>query len=419
MSTLLLFLPPRTRLRALGKAAPLAPDSTRAGMPREYDWALTDDGSHIEREGRSPVTRLPAAETVVAVVSESDISWRRVDLPRAGRQMRAALAGKLEEVLLEEPETLHFALEPDAAGGDAAWVAITSKPWLAEHLAHLDAANIFVDRVAPLAWPEELARGHFFETQEGVSEDGISLRWSHVDGVSTLPLQGGMPRQFFQPGLVNAAQWTSTPSVATSAERWLGTAVAVLTPSQRALGVIDSHWDLRQFDLAPRARGIRALRLLGRNLMRKPWQPARRGLVALLVVQVLGLNLWAWLQHREVIARREAVNATLTGTFPEVRSILDAPAQMQKQVELLRVAGGGIGQQDFEAQLAAAASAWPPSRSPADSINFESGRLALSAQGWTPPEIDYFRSQLQSDGWQLDVTNGQLNLSRASAQGRR
>ncbi|MFX8215207.1 type II secretion system protein GspL, partial [Acinetobacter baumannii] len=79
----------------------------------------------VLREGRSDVAQLPAADTVIAVLPESDVSWRRVELPRAGRQMRAALAGKLEESLLDEPEALHFALEPDAQGGDTAWVAIT------------------------------------------------------------------------------------------------------------------------------------------------------------------------------------------------------------------------------------------------------------------------------------------------------
>jgi general secretion pathway protein L len=352
-------------------------------------------------------------------VPESDISWRHVDLPRAGRQMRAALAGKLEEALLDEPDTLHFALEPDAVGGDTAWVAITSKPWLADHLAQLDAAHVFVDRVAPLAWPEELPRGHFFEAHNGNGEDGVALRWSHADGVATLPLQGGLPRQFFPPGLVHAAQWTATPGIATTAERWLGTTVSVLTPAQRALGVIDGAWDLRQFDLAPRARGIRALRLISRSLMRKPWQPARWGLAALLAVQVLGLNLWAWHQHRELTARREAVNTALTTAFPQVRAILDAPVQMQKQLDLLRIGAGSVGEQDLEALLSAAATAWPADRPPAEALAFEPGRLTVSAQGWAPPQIDNFRSQLQSDGWQLDASEGKLTLSRASAQGRR
>ena len=355
MSTLLLFLPPRTRLRALGKAAPAAAELPRADAVREYDYALTPDGRQITAEGRAAPGGLPAADSVIAVVNESDVSWRRVELPRAGRQMRAALAGKLEEALLDEPDTLHFALEPDALGGDTAWVAVTSRPWLAEHLAQLEAAHIFIDRVAPLSWPDELARGHFFEA----NGSGVALRWSHTDGVATLPLDGGLARQFFPPGLVHAAQWTATPAVATVAERWLGTTVTVLTPAQRGLAVVDSAWDFRQFDLAPRARGVRALRLISRGLMRKPWQPVRYGVAGLALVQLLGINLWAWHQHREVAARREAVTTTLTAAFPQVRAILDAPVQMQKQLDLLRASAGSVGEQDLEALLAAAAMAWP------------------------------------------------------------
>lgn len=416
MSILLLFLPPRTRLRALGRAAPAAADLPRAAGLREYDYVLTPDGRQISAEGRAAASALPPADSVIAVLAESDISWRCVELPRAGRQMRAALAGKLEELVLDDPDTLHFALEPDAVGGDTAWVAITSRPWLADHLAQLDAAHVFVERVAPLSWPDEIPRGHFFESQAG--GDGVSLRWSHADGVATLPLQGGLARQFFPPGLVHAAQWTATPAVATSAERWLGTTVTVQTQGQRALAVVDNAWDLRQFDFAPRARGVRALRLISRGLMRKPWQPVRIGLALLLLVQLLGLNLWAWHQNRELAARRQAVTATLTGAFPQVHAILDAPVQMQKQLDLLRASAGSVGEQDLEALLAAAATAWPADRPPTEALAFEPGRLTLPAQGWSQPQIDNFRTQLHSDGWRLDASEGKLTISRPSAAGR-
>lgn len=413
MSTLLLFLPPRTRLRAQGRTTPVA-DVPRADGLREYDYALTPDGQQIIREGRATPGSLPAADTVIAVVAECDISWRCVDLPRAGRQMRAALAGKLEEVMLDDPDTVHFALEPDAVGGDTAWVAITSRQWLTDHLAQLEAAHIFIDRVAPLAWPDEPARGHFFES----GSDGVSLRWSHPDGVATLPLGGGLARTFFPPGLVHAAQWTATPAVATMAERWLGTTVTVMTPSQRALAVVDSAWNLRQFDLAPRARGVRALRLVTRALMRKPWRPVRYGLAVLAVVHLLGLNLWAWHQNRQLRDRREAVAATLTTAFPQVHAILDAPVQMQKNLDLLRASAGSVGEQDLEALLAAAATAWPTDRPPLDALAFEPGKLTVSAQGWNQTQIDNFRNQLRSDGWQLDASEGKLTISRPSAQGR-
>uniref|UniRef100_UPI001E5CBCD2 type II secretion system protein GspL n=1 Tax=Pelomonas sp. KK5 TaxID=1855730 RepID=UPI001E5CBCD2 len=175
MSTLLLHLPPRRRASTPGEPA------------AEFDFLLSEDGGrHIARQGRAPAAQLPAAELVVAIPAESDIAWHRVTLPRAGRQMRAALAGLLEEALLDDPEQLHFALAPGAAPGDEAWVAVTSRPWLAAQLAALEAAQVFVDRVTPLAWPEAQPRGHFEDT--GRSETPVVLRYSHADGVATLPL---------------------------------------------------------------------------------------------------------------------------------------------------------------------------------------------------------------------------------------
>lgn len=160
------------------------------------------------------------------------------------------------------------------------------------------------------------------------------------------------------------------------------------------------------------------LRLFSRALMRKPWQPVRHGIVALALVQLLGLNLWAWRQNGEVKDRRAAVSATLTGAFPQIHDPLDPPVQMQKNLDLLRASAGSIGELDLEALLAAAATAWPGDRPPTDALAFEPGRLTLSAQGWSQPQIDNFRTQLQSEGWRLDASEGKLTVSRAGVQGR-
>lgn len=405
MSTLLILLPPRPRLLAAGRPT----DVSRSEQPREYDYVLTPDGREIAEQGRAVAASLPPADTLIAVPAESDVSWRRIELPRAGRQMRAALAGKLEEMVLDDPDQLHYAVEPDAVGGDMAWVAVMSRPWLAEQLAQLDEAHLFVDRVVPLSAPEEPARGHFFEDAERVV-----LRWSYPEGVATLPLEGALGRQLFPPGLVHDAQWTASSTAAPAAERWLGTAVTVQTPAQRALHVVDSAWNLRQFEFAPRARGTHALRLVSRTVMRKAWRPVRVGLAALLVVQVVGLNLWAWQQHREINARREAISQALTEAFPQIRDPLDPPVQMQKNLDLLRASAGSVGEQDLEALLAAATTAWPADRPPTDALSFEPGRLTLPAQGWNPAQIQNFRSQLQSEGWRLDESDGRLVVSRAS-----
>ena len=63
--------------------------------------------------------------------------------------------------------------------------------------------------------------------------------------------------------------------------------------------------------------------------------------------------------------------------------------------------------------LAAAATAWPADRGPADALSFETGRLMFPAAGWSEPQIEQFRQQLSSEGWQLEVADGRLALSRA------
>ncbi|MGS0755935.1 type II secretion system protein GspL [Roseateles sp. GG27B] len=416
MSTLLLFLPARNRLRAQGRSTQTA-EGLRglavvvAEVTHKFAYLLTADGMTISAEGMRSAAQLPHADNVIAIPAEADVSWQRVTLPRAGRQMRSALVGMLEETLLDDPEGLHFAIEPETAGGDKAWVAVTARAWLLQHLTQLEAAQVFVDRVVPLAWPDAPPRGYFYDTGNPASP--IGLRWSHPEGVTNLPLEGNLSRQLFPPTLVQNTQWSAAAAVAEQAELWLGTAVTVLSPAQRALAVLDSPWNFRQFELAPRTRGIRAVRDLYRGLMRRNWRPVRYGLAGLAVVQVLGLNLYAWQLNQQLQTRRAALNQTLTSSFPQVRAILDAPVQMQRETDSLRASAGKTSEQDLESMLAAAATAWPAERGPVDALSFETGRLVLSGAGWSDAQIQQFRSQLRSEGWQLDVSEGRLTLSRA------
>jgi general secretion pathway protein L len=404
MTNLLIFLNPRNRLRAMGRPSV-------EGLPLEYDYLLSPDGVQISAQGRCPAALLPRADHVIAVAAAADVSWQRVQLPRAGRQMRAALAGTMEESLLEDPEDLHFAIEPEAAGGDRAWVAITSMRWLADQLAQLEAAQVFVDSVIPLSRPELLPRGHFHPSDSDPQR--MLLSWSHAEGAAELLLEGNLTRQLLTPQMLQTAQWSASPAVAASAEQWLGAPVTVLTSAQRALRLIDSNWNLRQFELAPRTRGVRALRQLLRGLMRPNWRPVRWGLAGLIVVQLLGLNLLAWRQSQQLKQQRAAIDATLTSSFPQLRAILDAPLQMRREIEKLRVNAGRPGEQDLETLLAAAASRWPVERT-LEAWSFEAGQLQLSAKGWSEAQVQQFSQQLRSDGWQIDVSEGRINIRPAA-----
>ena len=142
MSVLVVQLPPRPRLRAQGDPA--------TAPAEELAYALSADGFAVQREGRSQVSLLPKAGTVVVVLAETDVSWHRITAPKASpARMRAALAGVLEDALLEEIDAVHFALPAQVVAGEQAWIAVTARKWLAGELASLDRAGLHVDRVVP------------------------------------------------------------------------------------------------------------------------------------------------------------------------------------------------------------------------------------------------------------------------------
>ncbi|MDM4766427.1 type II secretion system protein GspL [Pelomonas sp. SE-A7] len=406
MPTLILFLPPRDRLHAQGR-------SSAEALPRsagDYDYLLCGNGRQVLAQGRATVADLPAAEQLVLMLAPADLSWHKLRLPKLSpARLRQALAGLLEEELLDDPDGLHFALAPSAQGGEEAWVATCEHGWLSGHLARLDAAQRFVDRVAPLCWPTTTAQGYF---ERRADEDHVELQWSHPDGSSTLNLQG-FGRQVLAAEATAGASWRAAADAVEAGERWLGAPVAVQSRAERALQALDGPWNLRQFDLAPRMRGLHALRQWQRELMHKRWAPTRWALAGLLGVQLLGMNVWAWQQNRELERLRTSVEGVLRSAHPQVRAVLDAPLQMQRETELLRSQAGRTGDQDLEPLLAAAAAAWPADRPPLDALSFETGRLSLSSQGWSEAQLANFRRQLQSEGWLLEPAEGRMTLRRA------
>jgi general secretion pathway protein L len=380
---------------------------------------LSADGLQVTAHGRAQLSLLPRADNVVAVLADSDLSWHRITLPKApAAKLRAALGGVLEDQLLEDEAALHLALAPGARPGEPVWVAAVHKSWLRAELEKLESAGLGVERVLPPSWPGDAAMGHFFEPPSG---DPARMMLCHADdsGLRLLRLQGSLARSLLPAADAQPTTWTAEPAVAAPAERWLGSSVSVQTAAERALQATRSLWNLRQFDLARRHRGMRALRDTLRQWLSPAWRPVRIGLATLLLLQVTGLNAWAWQQRQALAAGRQAQEQLLRATFPNVRAVLDAPLQMQRETDALRAAAGRAGDDDLEALLGAAAAAWPPEQGPVQSLRFEPGRLTLSAPGWSEPQLTQFRERLRPGGWHVDSSEGRLVLSRAAAAGAR
>jgi general secretion pathway protein L len=86
---------------------------------------------------------------------------------------------------------------------------------------------------------------------------------------------------------------------------------------------------------------------------------------------------------------------------------------MQRETQALRAVAGKPSDVDLEPMLQAAASAWPADRPAVETLRFETGRLTLSALGWTDEQVAKFRSLLRPSGWAVDAAEGRLVLSRA------
>jgi len=323
--------------------------------------------------------------------------------------------------VLEEPELTHFAVAPDAGAGEPTWVAAMDRVWLRAELAALEQADVFVERIVPSAWPDDPPSGHFAETDAAGQggEHGVTLTWSHAGGVACLRLHGGLARAVVPRPAPPGTRWSATPGAAAAAEQWLGTTVNVMPPAQRLLQASRTLWNLRQFDLARRTRGRRAVRDAVRRFLSPAWRPVRWGLAALVAVNVVGLNLWAWHQRSVVQARRDAVLDVVKAAFPKVseNEIRRAPLLvMQREADAMRLAAGRPAQNDFEPMLQAVALAWPADQPPVENLRYENGRLVVAATGWGPPQIEQFRSRLRPAGWQAERGNdGRLTVSRAPA----
>ena len=418
MSTLLIQLPERRRLRA-GGAGDAAPGAS--GLATEYAWALSPDGLLLESQGECAASLLPKATTVIAALADADVSWHRVTLPKApAARLRAALVGVLEEALLDDVESIHLAVAPGATAGQPTWIAAVDRAWLRAELAALEKADVFVERVVPSSWPDDPPCGHFGETGQGapLGSEGVVLHWAHPDGVAGIRLQGGLSRSLVPRPAPQGTRWSATPGAASAAEQWLGMPVNVMSRADRMLQSGRSLWNLRQFDLVQHNRGTRALRDALRRFGSPAWRPVRIGLAAFVAAQIVGLNLWAWHERDAVASKRAALQAVVRNTFPRVSALdlqRDPAAAMQREVQALRTLAGRPGDTDLEPLLQAAASAWPPERPPVDNLRYEQGRLTLSAAGWSDAQIAAFRSQLQPAGWQVDASEGRLVLSRARA----
>lgn len=392
---------------------PITPGSAAA----EYGWAVwSSDGRKLRSQGSAPAALLPTSDEVILGVPAAALSWHQVTLPQGSMsgavRLRSVLGGLLEDRLLDDPESLHFALEPGARAGVPVWVAACDRIWLRSAVQALEAAGRRVMHIIPEFAPRPAGTPSMVFA---IGEPGSALCVvCGADGVTMLPLDGAALALAgpLPPGSTALAE----PAVAELAESVLGQRVPIVKPAERWLQASESPWDLAQFDLAStgRARASKKFVAIARALWRGPqWRAARWGVVVLLLAQLIGLNAWAWKERNALDAKRNAVRNILTQTFPAVQLVVDAPVQMQREVAALQQATGGVTASDLEPMLGAVAASLPGGRAPT-AIDFSAGQLRLRGLGLQAGELGNVTAALASRGYNAR-SEGDLLLVQAEA----
>ncbi|MBC8726972.1 type II secretion system protein GspL [Paraburkholderia sp. UCT2] len=400
MSTLIVLLPPRD---------PAVP-SQEWQLP-ELPFVLLDKTGRTQRAGRSALALLPRAGTTVLMLAARDLLLMPATLPPLrGPKLRQALPNIVEDQLIQDPQTCHIAVDPQGLGEGRHLLAIIDRGWFRficeafTAAGHRSLRAVPVTRCLPLAPVTEVAANddETAEVREPAMAGGASVATS-LPGIApvvapeapsivpmvaavlgavvqTAPallvegaLDSGVPRVelaiargvqgegFAAPAdavnatlsaLAGAAPVSlymltevpgNEPNQSTTSPARLASHIHGASPlpfEQLARRALECRFDLCQFEFASQPWR------LDRATLRRLRLPIVLALAAL-VVAIIGANV-QWLM---LARQRDAINTQMTelllNTFPKTTVVLDAPDQMARQVQQLRVAAGELSPEDF------------------------------------------------------------------------
>jgi len=383
-----------------------------------FDYVSSIDGRNIARSGQALAKDLPRlGGEVVAVVPWQVLAWHSVTLPPgvAGR-LHTVLGSLLEDSCLQDLSELHWVLSPQATSqlrqGGIAVVAVCAKDWLRQAIAPLLAAGLRIQRLVPEVCPSRAPD----EAQLYLLDDGARVQalLCRHDSVWRLP-QASTALAAWEP-IHHKTLWCE-PTVADTAQRLSDVMVLLQTPQQRWLQAAGNGWNLAQGEWAQNSglRGWRWVQSAWRNVRFDPaWQASRRGLAFLLLINLLGLNLWAWQVQVQISAQRDSVNALLISTFPQVKVVIDAPIQMRRELEAMQKNSAQLQDADMDVMLQVLSTSWAAGAVPTQ-IDYRGGTLRLG--GLKADALDALRqAHGQSSRYLFTVQGSQAVLQAKGAR---
>jgi len=391
----------------------------------QLDYVISRDGTALDTQSSAPWSLLPAsaraaqATQVVLVLPVERVSWHQVQLPpgaaRSAR-LRAVLEGLVEDQLLDDVADLHLALQQPLPVHGPAWLAACDKAWLLECVREVEQAGFDISALVPELAPPALGAVAAAPGQLYALDSPQGPQWVHSSaaGLTRWPLQAAALAAI-KPA-EDVPVWAE-PAVAAQAEALLARPLFLQTSAQRALLASQGGWDMAQFGIVA-SRGGRSFRRMAQGLQQfssaARWRPVRWGLWALLLVQVLGLNLYAYQQQAAVNQERRAMQAAFTSTFPKVQAVVDAPVQMQREVDQLRQRSGQLAPDDAEVMLSALMQSANFPAAPT-AIHYQYGELKIEGLQLPATALAELTRAMQARGYQLQAQGTTLSMRARGA----
>ncbi len=391
MSTLIVLLPPRD---------PAVP-SQEWQLP-DMPFLLLDKAGRTQRAGRSALALLPRASSTVLMVAARDLLMLATTVPPLkGPRLRQALPNVVEDQLIQDPQTCHIALDPQPLAAGRHLLAIVDRGWFRfvvegfQAAGHRNLRAVPVTRCLPPAVATETASA-LEEAVALVSADAApasaaagATGSTSATAPAAAPIVAAVlgrvvptaPALLLDPALDNATPRVELAIVRGAQGEGLAVPAAAVPATLAALAgaapvtlyaltglpgnephltsnavPVSGAQPLTFEGLARRAPECR-FDLCQFEFASQPWRLDRATLrhlrvplllaVASLVVAIVGANVQWMMLARE----RDNINAQMTelllNAFPKTTVVLDAPDQMSRQLQQLRVAAGELSPDDF------------------------------------------------------------------------
>jgi general secretion pathway protein L len=388
LSTLIVSLPPRE------PAVPL----------QEWQWpelpfTLVDKAGQVQRAGRAALALLPRANATLLIVAARDVLLLAATVPPLkGPKLRQALPNIVEDQLIQDPLGCHIALDPVALPDGRRVLAVVDRAWFRaicdaftaaghRHLSAvpatrcLPAPRALAADAAPsapvdgeLAQPaavtpaaEPLARANAVAAVLGLAtsvepalvEAGAQLAAAGAPRLELAIARGALGEGFAAPAARAAGTLAALAGGADVELYELGEPGAEprLASVGRADGPLLPGAQPLSFDAFARRALAERFDLCQFEFESQPWRFDRATVkrlrvpialaAATLGIAVIGMNLHWWKLSRERDALSAQITETLLSAFPKTTTVLDPPAQMQRQLDQLRLAAGELSPNDF------------------------------------------------------------------------